>query len=293
MLRTLIAFLATVAVGAMAILIFPYNMVTPGVLIGGHSNLKNNCFACHSAFAGSAPEKCMVCHKPESIGKKVKAEKTATSVNLFHMSLLRNDCFACHTEHNGLSREFATNRFTHELLAADLSKKCSYCHSADEPDNDMHRTVDVNCSECHNISDWKKAEFNHSRFAEKTACIKCHSSDKPKDGIHNFSSADVNCKTCHSTEAWKPASYDHNNYFVFDGNHPSKCDNCHTRMNNFKVYTCYNCHEHSRDRIASKHLEEGIRNFDNCVKCHRSGNEHDGNEGGEGRGGEGGHGEED
>ena len=38
-------------------------------------------------------------------------------------------------------------------------------------------------------------------------------------------------------------------------------------------YTCYGCHEHSRSKIREEHLEEGIRDYENCVECHRSGDE--------------------
>jgi len=40
-------------------------------------------------------------------------------------------------------------------------------------------------------------------------------------------------------------------------------------------YTCYGCNEHSPANIRREHTEEGIRNFDNCVECHRSASEHD------------------
>jgi len=36
-----------------------------------------------------------------------------------------------------------------------------------------------------------------------------------------------------------------------------------------RQYTCYGCHEHSLSNITRKHVEEGIRNFANCVRCHR------------------------
>jgi hypothetical protein len=41
--------------------------------------------------------------------------------------------------------------------------------------------------------------------------------------------------------------------------------------NDYKKYTCYGCHEHTPANIRREHVEEGIRNFDNCVECHRSG----------------------
>ena len=44
---------------------------------------------------------------------------------------------------------------------------------------------------------------------------------------------------------------------------------CHTG-NDYSRYTCYGCHEHTPAKIRSEHQEEGIRDFENCVECHRS-----------------------
>ncbi|MGQ9768653.1 MAG: hypothetical protein ACUVSS_15535 [Anaerolineae bacterium] len=50
-----------------------------------------------------------------------------------------------------------------------------------------------------------------------------------------------------------------------------------------KAYTCYGCHEHTPAKIESEHLEEGIWNFADCVKCHPTGREGEGNGKGEGK----------
>ena len=47
---------------------------------------------------------------------------------------------------------------------------------------------------------------------------------------------------------------------------------CHTG-NRFGAYTCFGCHEHSPDKISKEHAEHGIGNSDDCVSCHRSGDE--------------------
>ena len=49
---------------------------------------------------------------------------------------------------------------------------------------------------------------------------------------------------------------------------------CHVR-NDYSAYTCYGCHEHTPANIRREHVDEGIRQFDNCVECHRSADEHD------------------
>ena len=47
---------------------------------------------------------------------------------------------------------------------------------------------------------------------------------------------------------------------------------CHID-NDYSNYTCYGCHEHSRSKIREEHVEEGIYDYENCVECHRSGDE--------------------
>lgn len=111
-------------------------------------------------------------------------------------------------------------------------------------------------------------------------CASCHVA--PKTAFHRDLTA--NCTKCHGTGRWKPATFDHAKFFVLDRNHNAECATCHVN-NDTSKYTCYGCHEHQPDRIRSKHIREGIPNFENCVKCHRSGSER-GEGGGEGgRGG--------
>jgi hypothetical protein len=45
--------------------------------------------------------------------------------------------------------------------------------------------------------------------------------------------------------------------------------------NNFNIYTCYGCHEHSESKLKEEHNEEGIYNLNGCFTCHKSGNKHE------------------
>ncbi|HTM77081.1 MAG TPA: hypothetical protein VL133_05590 [Devosia sp.] len=49
-------------------------------------------------------------------------------------------------------------------------------------------------------------------------------------------------------------------------------------------YTCYGCHEHQVAGITAKHTRKGIRDFTNCVACHRSAKERSGHGGKAGEG---------
>jgi hypothetical protein len=77
------------------------------------------------------------------------------------------------------------------------------------------------------------------------------------------------CAQCHQTQAWKPATFDHDKHFLLDENHNVSCVTCHA-ANDYSKYTCYGCHEHTPENVLREHREEGIRNLDNCVRCHRS-----------------------
>jgi len=117
-----------------------------------------------------------------------------------------------------------------------------------------------------------KGNFDHSLLKAETGkqCQSCHRS--PGDALHKQISG--NCGQCHSQSAWTPATFAHDKLFVLDGDHNASCVTCHVR-NDYSRYTCYGCHEHTPANIRRKHLEEGIRKFDNCVECHRSADEDD------------------
>ena len=54
-----------------------------------------------------------------------------------------------------------------------------------------------------------------------------------------------------------------------------KCSTCHENRANYKQYTCYGCHEHSRDRVLRQHRGEvRTTNLDDCIRCHQGGREH-------------------
>ena len=274
----LISFLIAFGIGVAGIFIFPYYTINPGVMIENHMHLKNDCLSCHTLGEGTKTEKCVQCHKVSDIGlikvsKEVEETRNSKS-NLLHQSIINIQCFDCHTEHNGLSKENATLKFSHIVLSADLQKQCVKCHSPQKPDDDIHRTLTFNCKECHSTEAWKPSHFKHELLGEKlNECRNCHEGKQPADVMHRSLGKSTQCVQCHTTDKWKPSTFNHSNYFRFDRNHPSNCSDCHDVNKTFKTYTCYNCHEHSPAKIEREHLKEGIRNFSNCVECHRSGDE--------------------
>lgn len=189
---------------------------------------------------------------------------------------LETDCFACHAP----------------LKGAD-STLCISCHKPDEigrltttglpiakplTSTPFHqKLISQDCLACHSDHAGVKrfrlqGRFSHALLNKKTLeqCQDCHKS--PADSLHEQITG--NCSQCHSQDKWVPATFDHDKYFELDRDHNAKCVTCHVR-NDYKRYTCYGCHEHTEGNIRSEHIEEGIREFNNCVECHRNANEDD------------------
>ncbi|MCA0390064.1 MAG: hypothetical protein LCH52_16360 [Bacteroidetes bacterium] len=291
MMRTYYWFIGAVVFGVMMLFVSPYYSINPGVLSKGHENLKDDCMTCHTLVQGAVTEKCIACHKQDQIGVTTATASHPARENkralLLHKNIREIDCVVCHREHTGESKNLAVKKFSHDIINSGVREKCSACHDYQKPKDDFHASLQVECGSCHNTSNWKEAEFNHDlNGVDVKNCNRCHEKDKPKDDMHANFNAGESCSACHNTKGWKPSTFDHSKYFVFDKDHPSTCSNCHTSGQNFKTYTCYNCHEHNEAKISSKHLKEGITDFKNCVRCHRSSDKH-GLEGGEGKKNEG------
>jgi hypothetical protein len=255
--------------------VYPHLMVSPGPLEPEHSALAMDCFACHAPLRGASAERCMACHALPDIGLRttkglpLRAVPLAGGTRLkmsFHQELTEQNCIACHTDHAGPKlTSHSAKRFSHALLRVQTRGSCEACHAP--PSNDMHAKLSTGCAQCHKTGGWKPATFDHAALpaSELSRCDSCHKS--PTDTLHR--QIEGNCGQCHTPKAWKPASFSHNKFFVLDGDHNTSCVTCHTTRD-FSKYTCYGCHEHTPANISRKHSREGIQNFENCVRCHRS-----------------------
>ncbi|MCK5092520.1 MAG: class III cytochrome C family protein [Gammaproteobacteria bacterium] len=259
-------------IGFILVLVYPHLMISPGKLLDGHQDLTTDCFACHTPFLRSSPKNCMACHKPKEIGKlKTTGEKIIKQADAvaFHQKLIEQDCVACHSDHQGLKVYRKIHHFSHQLVMESVRKECSSCHK--NPDDRLHKKLKLNCNVCHTSDEWKPASFEHEKYFRSVGskqCTGCH--QKPDDRLHRQLKG--KCDICHSLDKWKPATFDHDEYFRFDKDHETDCITCH-ESNDYSQYTCYGCHEHSRRNIREEHIEEGIRDYEECTECHRSGDE--------------------
>ncbi|TYC50942.1 class III cytochrome C family protein [Zoogloea oleivorans] len=189
---------------------------------------------------------------------------------------LETDCFACHSGFGGAS-----------------SERCTTCHKPndigrlDTKGNQVQKPLTStafhqkltkqDCVACHSDHAGVKRFKTHGHFSHallqadiRDQCQDCHR--PPSDSLHKQITG--NCAQCHSQEKWTPATFNHDKFFMLDRDHSVQCVTCHVR-NDYSQYTCYGCHEHTPEKIRREHIEEGIRDFKNCVECHRSADEHD------------------
>lgn len=266
---------------------YPHLMVSPGPLVKAHQELAADCFACHASWRGASAQRCMTCHALGDIGlrttKGAPLAARATKAS-FHQQLVEQDCMACHMDHYGAKlAKPARKSFSHGLLRKETREKCETCHTG--PPNEIHRTAIVSCAQCHKSESWKPATFDHDAVA-KAVLVKCEACHKaPGNELHTRLQG--NCGQCHAHTGWKPATFDHARLFELDRDHDTDCTTCHTGAD-YSRYTCYGCHEHTPGNIRSEHAEEGISDFENCVRCHRNARdepEKGGNRGERGKGG--------
>ncbi len=187
---------------------------------------------------------------------------------------LATDCFACHTPFIG-SRPGKCIA-CHKVEEIGLKTTKGLVIDKEEKNVTFHqKLIKEDCVACHSDHKGVQAfrpigQFSHRLLepAVEKQCDSCH--DNPGDVLHQ--KIEGNCSSCHTQERWTPATFDHDKYFRFDREHTTECSTCHIK-NDYNNYTCYGCHEHSRSNIREEHNEEGIYQYESCVKCHRSGDE--------------------
>lgn len=206
----------------------------------------------HGLLSQTTLSNCVNCHnKPD---------------NQLHLQL-STDCKSCHTTaswENG-------SAFDHAMITGTDKTNCVSCHN--KPDNQLHLQLSTQCSSCHTTAGWGAGvAFDHNMIqgADKNNCVLCHT--KPADAFHV--STQDNCAKCHGSTQWLPSTFDHSSFFALDRKHNATCVTCH-KTQDFAVYTCFGCHEHSENNIRAEHSEEGITNTTDCVRCHASSNEDD------------------
>jgi len=219
--KTLIRIVALNLAALLLLALFlPHLMVSPGGLMDAHAELAADCFACHTPFIGSRPEKCIACHKVAEIGIKTTQGRVIAREQknvAFHQELIENDCVACHSDHKGVQPFRPIGRFSHQLLDPAKAQQCAGCHAS--PGDALHRKIEGDCGTCHTGERWTPATFDHDehfRFdrPHTTECATCHRSNDY---------ASYTCYGCHEHSRSKIRA-EHREEGIYDY---ERCVECH------------------------------------------------------------------
>ena len=260
-------------------------------LEGQHARL--SCSGCHLAARSladlqAAPRECYACH----------AEDDA------HDGQLGQDCAGCHVTEDWQQATFDHAQTAFPLTGRHTAVDCRDCHIggvfqgtpqdcyACHAKDDVHEgQFGQDCAGCHTTEDWQQATFDHGQPAFPLTgrhtgvdCRDCHTGGVfqgtsrdcgacHEDPVFHLGLLGVECDTCHTTGGWTPARYDRPHTFPISHGESgsSPCRTCHP--DTLAAYTCYDCHEHNPAGIESEHREEGISDFQDCVRCHPTGRE--------------------
>ena len=165
-----------------------------------------------------------------------------------HVQAFGDGCLACHDGTGSLGADFDHNRLDFGLQGEHAGLDCAACHAG-----------------ARSLADLRAAPQE---------CVACH-----EDPAYHAGLFGTDCAVCHTTSDWAPASYDRSHEFPIDHGEsgPSPCRTCHP--DDLATYTCYGCHEHERLEVEREHREEGIQDFQDCMRCHPTGQEEEGGEG--------------
>jgi len=209
-----------------------------------------------------------------------------------------NDCAACHTTNGWLPATFDHSKTRFQLVGSHQNVTCSACHanrvykgtptvcgSCHSEDDPHGGQFGSDCSLCHTSQAWNVIVFDHNNTQfpltvshSSQPCTKCHQNGRFRgtpaacsachsDPVFHQGLFGSNCADCHSTTAWRPASFSGSHNFPMGHGGAESCRDCHP--SSFTAWTCYTCH--NQGEVASKHSEEGIGDFSNCLECHADG----------------------
>ncbi|MEO8196166.1 MAG: hypothetical protein ABI689_05545, partial [Thermoanaerobaculia bacterium] len=255
------------------------------------------CTACHRNGYAGTPTDCFSCHQTDYNGAH----------NPSHAGF-PHSCQDCHSVTAWQPASFNHNTTGFPLTGAHQAASCLSCHSggyAGTPTdcfschqsdyngahNPSHAGFPHSCQDCHGVTAWQPATFNHNSTGfplhgahqaasciachsggyagTPTACFSCHQTDY--NGAHNPSHTGFphTCQDCHSDNAWQPASFNHTTTgFPLTGAHAgAACLDCHSGGYAGTPTQCFACHQSDYNGANNpNHQSAGFPTT--CETCH-------------------------
>jgi hypothetical protein len=215
---------------------FDHNAVF--ALVGNHA--QQTCVTCHvnNVYKGT-PRDCAGCHSDE-YGRTTAPNHAAAG---FPMS-----CDSCHRASDSSWRAASfDHNATFPLVGDHAQQSCATCHV-----NNVYNGTPRDCVGCHNDEYARTTAPNHAAAGFPMTCESCHRA---------------------SDTTWTAGTFNHR-FPITSGPHKQECSACHT-TSNYQVFSCLNCHEHSKAKMDDKHKERAGYRYDSlaCYGCHPTGRE--------------------
>lgn len=183
---------------------------------------------------------CKKCHTPDYIQDLEIKKREGTFLGLvedclschddFHQETLSNDCMSCHD----MEGWEPASKFNHD--------------DTDYPLTGKH--IDVDCIECHQITEKNGVKFQEFADVDFADCVSCH-----KDPHNN--QLQGSCTACHTEDSFQvlKKGFNHNRTdFTLKGAH--------------KAIDCYTCHAENKDpELVFQDVFESV-DENNCISCH-------------------------
>ncbi len=221
---------------------------------GPHANLTSLEFFNHDHTAFKLTGKhaevktCGECHKDQLFRGTATTCTSCHAEPKVHLGKFGTDCAQCHTTQTWHASSVTLTKFDHNLTAFKLTGH--------------HQQVA--CASCHK---------NNTYQGTPTSCVACHA-EPAVPAVHRGHYG-KQCTQCHTTTAFVGTTLYHP--FPIDhharGKRTNICANCHNDLTKLQQYTCYNCHEHARPRMVTRHARFNLTSaqLDACAKCHGNG----------------------
>jgi hypothetical protein len=271
---------------------------------GAYTSLDSDCGGCHAqdyAAAGSIdhvalefPTDCELCHGNIAWRAGAAFDHVTTSRGFALVGAhARLDCSGCH----------ALPGMQLVVAAPSGQNDCVACHEADYGREHAADRFPVTCLDCHSVDTWFGVRIDHVAIgfpllgahaaldcsschsqpgygllfpapSDPNDCVACHQSDYDRE--HTGTGFPATCLDCHTVNDWSGASFNHSQWFpIASGPHANAgaCETCHVQPGNFQVFSCFNCHQHSRDRMDDKHRGRSgyVYESNACYSCHPNG----------------------
>ena len=265
-------------------------------LSGAHNGLQ--CVACHtSGTYGTIPADCFSCHDndyqqaPGHPGSFPTTCEDCHTVTTWQNATFDHAIFPLTGGHNGPTCQQCHTGGTYGTIPTD----CIFCHQADYTEAPSHVASNFpqNCENCHSITIWSDATFDHSFFPLSSGhsglqciachtsgvyatipadCFSCHQNDYANAPDHQSLNFPHDCESCHDTSNWNNTNFFHS--FPLSGPHGGRdCNECHI-SGTTEEFSCYgSCHKHSQSKMNDTHSGEPgyAYDFQLCLSCHPDG----------------------